>query len=536
MNSIEVEEYVPTDDETNDIPLDTKKRTLSFIPEPASHRIEMEYLLDQRVDLLDYRVIKSHFHNEGRLTEFQINKIFEDSLPILKLEPNLLEIDGAVTIIGDIHGQFYDLETILTKVNLAYEKILFLGDYVDRGYFSIEVYLFLLLLKSHFPKRIFLLRGNHESAQMTKYFTFREECKQKYSIEVYDKCVKSFRCLPIAAVVSKKIFCVHGGISPTILKTTDINKFNRNAEPKSLGLFCDLLWSDPHPDYNGYEGDEPFLNNLSRRCSYYYTKNGVREFLKKNDLMCIVRGHEVQDKGYKFYQPIFENQPSIITIFSAPNYCDAYNNQGAILKFEKNQFKIIKFRAVAHPYTLPNFMDAINWSFPFISEKLSELFLDILKVCHEKEIASSSDSTVETSEALPIKEEIVKTEKFTNSMAIMREERENFNELEDEESEFISPCKLKFIENEDCGFNEAKEKDSNNEAIVEDINIVKGISITGAPSAVPPITKKMESLELGGVIEESKIIVEENVQSLVLKGPRKKINPTFNLWCCFGGE
>ena len=105
-------------------------------------------------------------------------------------ESNLLNIDDPVTIVGDIHGQFYDLlKGIDNDVggNPETTKYLFLGDYVDRGTFSIECLILLLSMKISRPKEIIMLRGNHECRQLTSYFNFRQECLIKYNQDVYDR-------------------------------------------------------------------------------------------------------------------------------------------------------------------------------------------------------------------------------------------------------------------------------------------------------------------------------------------------------------
>lgn len=150
-------------------------------------------------------------------------------------------------------------------------RYLFLGDYVDRGYFSIECLLYLYSLKIVYPKSIYLLRGNHECKHLTEYFTFKEEVLHKYSEEIYDLAVKSFCALPLAAIMNKQFLCIHGGISPELHTLDDLRNLNRFREPPTHGLMCDSLWSDPHEEFGTERNQDFFVHNGTRGCSYYYT-------------------------------------------------------------------------------------------------------------------------------------------------------------------------------------------------------------------------------------------------------------------------
>ena len=127
-------------------------------------------------------------------------------------------------------------------------KYLFLGDYVDRGIFSVEVCLLLVAIKLNYPKTFYLLRGNHESRNMTEHFTFREEAINKFDEETYNLFMDLFDAMPLSAVVDKKYFVIHGGIGPELKKLDQINKIDRFMETPLDGTFCDLLWADPADD------------------------------------------------------------------------------------------------------------------------------------------------------------------------------------------------------------------------------------------------------------------------------------------------
>ena len=126
-------------------------------------------------------------------------------------------------------------------------KYLFLGDYVDRGNFSVEVVLVLYAIKLNFPQTIFMIRGNHECRQMTSFFNFRTECIAKYDQEIYDRFMESFDTIPLSCLINGKFLGVHGGISPELETIANLNAINRFQEPPRAGLYCDLLWSDPDP-------------------------------------------------------------------------------------------------------------------------------------------------------------------------------------------------------------------------------------------------------------------------------------------------
>jgi len=363
-------------------------RPMTQVEAPPKNPLPSSLLwVDEEIDL---DMLQAHLLKEGRLEINDALKICYKAGEIMKKEPNLLRLNDPVTIAGDIHGQYFDLMRLFhvggDPKNTQY---LFLGDYVDRGTFSSEVIFLLFSFKIMFPQRIWMLRGNHECRHLTEYFNFKEECLYKYNEDVYNAAMDAFDCLPISAVVNGKFFCVHGGLSPDIRVLDDIDKLSRFQEVPREGPFCDLLWADPADnDDNAFDKNDAykgwFFSNEARHCSYKFGAKACQFFLQKNNLTAVIRGHEVKPEGYEMHFKGRGDIPQVFTIFSAPNYCDAYKNKGSCLKIENNSLNIRQFVWTSHPYYLPNFMDVFSWSLPFVAEKVTSMLSIILSKVSEK--------------------------------------------------------------------------------------------------------------------------------------------------------
>ncbi|KAF7730815.1 3',5'-cyclic-nucleotide phosphodiesterase (PDEase) (3':5'-CNP) [Apophysomyces ossiformis] len=418
----------------------TKERVIKDVPAPAvTVPTDEEFWSKEQQGLPDIKFLKDHFYREGRLSEEQALYIIEKGTEILKTEQNLLEVDAPITVCGDIHGQYYDLMKLFEvggdPANTTY---LFLGDYVDRGYFSIECVLYLWSLKMWYPNTFFLLRGNHECRHLTDYFTFKIECRHKYTERVYEACMDSFCALPLAAVMNKQFLCIHGGLSPELQTLDDLRNINRFREPPTHGLMCDLLWADPLEEFGQEKTNELFIHNHVRGCSYFFSYHAACQFLERNNLLSIIRAHEAQDAGYRMYRKSRATSfPSVMTIFSAPNYLDVYNNKAAVLKYENNVMNIRQFNCTPHPYWLPNFMDVFTWSLPFVGEKITDMLIAILNICSKEELADEENVVLEdktvSDEAeqrrTVIRNKILAVGKMSRVFSVLRENSERVMEL-----------------------------------------------------------------------------------------------------------
>ncbi|KEH33779.1 serine/threonine-protein phosphatase 5 isoform X1 [Medicago truncatula] len=268
---------------------------------------------------------------------------------MLQALPSLVDITVPhgkhFTVCGDVHGQFYDLLNIFELNGLPSEEnpYLFNGDFVDRGSFSLEVILTLFAFKCMSPSAIYLARGNHESKSMNKIYGFEGEVRSKLNETFVELFAEVFCCLPLAHVINEKVFVVHGGLfSVDGVKLSEIRSINRFCEPPEEGLMCELLWSDPQP--------LPGRGPSKRGVGLSFGGDVTKRFLKDNNLDLVVRSHEVKDEGYEV-----DHDGKLITVFSAPNYCDQMGNKGAFIRFEAPDLKpnITTFAAVPHPDVKP---------------------------------------------------------------------------------------------------------------------------------------------------------------------------------------
>merc|ERR1711939_641478 len=166
----------------------------------------------------DLAAVQSQLEQCKYPEEATVKHLCELAKELLAEESNVQRVDAPVTICGDVHGQFYDLKELFeVGGRVPGTNYVFMGDFVDRGFYSVETFLLLLALKVRYPDRITLIRGNHESRQITQVYGFYEECQRKYgSASVWRHCCEVFDYLALGAIVDGRVFCVHGGLSPSI--------------------------------------------------------------------------------------------------------------------------------------------------------------------------------------------------------------------------------------------------------------------------------------------------------------------------------
>ncbi|GBE77973.1 Metallo-dependent phosphatase-like protein [Sparassis latifolia] len=268
------------------------------------------------------------------LKNTEIVAICQAARDVFLNQPTLIELSPPVKIVGDVHGQYSDLIRLFEMCGFPPSaNYLFLGDYVDRGKQSLETILLLLCYKIKYPENFFLLRGNHECANVTRVYGFYDECKRRCNIKTWKTFIDVFNCLPISAIVASKIFCVHGGLSPSLQSMDDIKRIQRPTDVPDYGLLNDLLWSDPSDTAADWEDNE-------RGVSYCFGKSVINEFLARYDMDLICRAHMVVEDGYEFW-----NDRTLVTVFSAPNYCGEFDNYGACMSVSEEllcAFELLK--------------------------------------------------------------------------------------------------------------------------------------------------------------------------------------------------
>lgn len=279
----------------------------------------------------------------------QAMKIFEKEATMVEVDiPEAQPKDNFITVCGDTHGQLFDLLNIFEVNGYPSETHMYLfnGDFVDRGSWSTEIALLLYAYKILYPSSLFINRGNHESDDMNKMYGFEGECKAKYkSDKVFGLFSESFSALPLATLIAKQYLVLHGGLfSDDSVSLHDIRKYNRfsQRQPGTSGLMMEMLWTDPQPT--------PGRKPSKRGVGLQFGPDVTAKFCEANGLRAIIRSHEVRMGGYEL-----EHDGKLVTVFSAPNYCDSQGNMGAYINIRAPTYEMEfnTFEAVQHPDIKP---------------------------------------------------------------------------------------------------------------------------------------------------------------------------------------
>lgn len=318
------------------------KLDISFQEKEPTVSITQEFISD---------LVNFFLKSSGSLPKKYVYAIILHAMRLFENEPSLVEVDvegdDQITVCGDTHGQFYDFVNIFKTNGNPSENHMYLfnGDFVDRGSWSTETALTLYCYKILYPTKFFINRGNHETDNMNKIYGFEGECKHKYSTDnVYKLFAESFSLLPLATLIGRSYLVLHGGLfskdGVTLEDIKNIDRFS-HKQPPNNSLMMELMWTDPQPE----EGRGP----SKRGTSIQFGPDVTKKFCEDNGLKAVIRSHEVRMNGHSE-----EHDGKLITVFSAPNYCDTQGNLGAYININKSmelQFKT--FRAVPHPSVKP---------------------------------------------------------------------------------------------------------------------------------------------------------------------------------------
>jgi serine/threonine-protein phosphatase PP1 catalytic subunit len=282
------------------------------------------YLLERLLDgVADFPNINAYLP-----TPDQVDSLCAQVTSHLRNDPILLRLNGSFVVAGDIHGDIYDLVRIFGLFGYPPSvRYLFLGDYVDRGKHSIEVLTLLYALKVLFPLDVFLLRGNHETVGMSSRYGFKSECKSRVSKAIYKTFTSTFRYLPLACILNGAMFCVHGGISPSLRTIADLDSLAKPVSLPQEGPVADLVWSDPKDGLRDWATG-------SRGIAHDFGVDALNAFLRANGFAMMIRAHQHCENGFQWaFADIPDSKGKCLTIFSSPNYCNL-GNHGAVVRID----------------------------------------------------------------------------------------------------------------------------------------------------------------------------------------------------------
>jgi diadenosine tetraphosphatase ApaH/serine/threonine PP2A family protein phosphatase len=280
--------------------------------------------------------IRSQLDRGDIIAEHVVVDMLSRLQAFLMQEDNVVRVQSPVIICGDVHGKYEDVNALFAAAEASPvdTNFIFMGDYVDRGHYSLNTFLLLTSYKLDNPNHIFLLRGNHESRQVTHQYGFFAEITTLYGhAGVWNVCMRTFDLLPYAAVTDSEVFSVHGGLSPNLNVIDNLLEFDRGREIPDSGLLSDITWSDPD------EGRGLTFVPNRRGAGFLFGKEPVTRFCHVNKIKLVTRSHQICMDGFKWHFPDESNntfQGQLINVWSAPNYCYTSKNKASVLKLGFN--------------------------------------------------------------------------------------------------------------------------------------------------------------------------------------------------------
>lgn len=227
---------------------------------------------------------------------------------ILDAEPKLVMIpESRCLFIGDTHGEFGITRIALTQIH-EYDKLIFLGDFIDRGPSQIENVNVLLGLKVKYPDKIILIRGNHETREINTRYGFYEAVVRRFGMKIFEEYNRIFSKLPLAVLTWNKFFGVHGGIPEGLNHINEINGLADEIDPINKITF-QLLWNDP------VEKNNWFTKNMRGGNSKRFGAHAAKYFMETHGIDLIVRAHEQHQNDHKTF---FDNK--VISLYSMYNF------------------------------------------------------------------------------------------------------------------------------------------------------------------------------------------------------------------------
>ena len=279
-------------------------------------------------------------HESLPFTNQEIFELIQEVKPLIEKDHSLIRVRSPCKIFGNIHGSYNDLmryfesfgnpsdDNQMGDINVM--QYIFLGDFCDRGLYSLEVILLLFALKVKYPDFIYLIRGHHEDKYINEKYGLGEECRDrllddiKNPLSIFSNINKVFDYLPFGILVDNNILMVHGGIGSSINTLDDIESIKRpvsveyNVTNQSQLHIIDLLWSEYSDDIDNIEVNNERDKNKNGFI-VKYGKERLNTFLEDNNINLLITAHQFVKEGFTTF-----NNDRLLTVFSATNYMDKY--------------------------------------------------------------------------------------------------------------------------------------------------------------------------------------------------------------------